>query len=260
MASETVTIPPECAVVNYNFYRAQSQIGSLSALPNTQGSQAPVPSTPSAAAAASSSNLPPLAPPPSSSTHATPVAGKKRKLDATNTNATTTPAQTPVAVKSPTTAEGMVVVHIPTGNVTKSDVELFYEAVQAHDIPAEHQFNVFHRIRVAKGLAQTKSRRKLLVLRLLALAAVTCVVSEDILNSKIFLYEPELIARLADLLQTDKEIPIDIQIASLNALDSIAHIRSKLTELLGAVNASANHGILMYVLRKVITALNSDRK
>jgi E3 ubiquitin-protein ligase HUWE1 len=44
----------------------------------------------------------------------------------------------------------------------------------------------------------------------------------------------------------------------LYALDAIARHRSKLSEVLTAANASANHGTLLYILRKVTVAMDSD--
>lgn len=38
----------------------------------------------------------------------------------------------------------------------------------------------------------------------------------------------------------------------------MAHHRARLSEVLTAVNASANHGVLMYVLRRAISSLDSD--
>jgi E3 ubiquitin-protein ligase HUWE1 len=44
----------------------------------------------------------------------------------------------------------------------------------------------------------------------------------------------------------------------LYALDAIGRHRSKLSEVLTAVNASANHGTLLYILRKVTVAMDSE--
>ena len=42
-----------------------------------------------------------------------------------------------------------------------------------------------------------------------------------------------------------------MQIYALCALDGIARHRGKLTEVLTALNASANHGILLQILRNI---------
>jgi E3 ubiquitin-protein ligase HUWE1 len=49
-----------------------------------------------------------------------------------------------------------------------------------------------------------------------------------------------------------------VQAAALYALDAIARHRSKLSEVLTAVNASANHGTLLFILRKVTVAMDSE--
>lgn len=49
-----------------------------------------------------------------------------------------------------------------------------------------------------------------------------------------------------------------VQTAALYALDAIARHRNKLNEVLTAVNASANHGTLLFILRKVTVAMESE--
>ncbi|RKO93186.1 hypothetical protein BDK51DRAFT_2244, partial [Blyttiomyces helicus] len=108
------------------------------------------------------------------------------------------------------------------------------------------------RIRVAVGIASPDVRRKLVIVRLLAIAIYVNVVTEDVAQTKLFLYEPDLCQKIADLLQPERNISFDIQTAAIYALDCIAHYRGRLGEVLTALNASANHGALMYTLRKII--------
>lgn len=51
----------------------------------------------------------------------------------------------------------------------------------------------------------------------------------------------------------DRGIPTQVQTAALTALDGIGRIRGKIQEILTAVNAGVNHGILMSLLRRTIT-------
>jgi E3 ubiquitin-protein ligase HUWE1 len=66
------------------------------------------------------------------------------------------------------------------------------------------------------------------------------------------LYEPDLTQHLAELIHHDRNIPIPVQIAAVNALDGIARYRHRSTEVLAAVNANVSHGILMGALRKAV--------
>jgi E3 ubiquitin-protein ligase HUWE1 len=45
---------------------------------------------------------------------------------------------------------------------------------------------------------------------------------------------------------------------ALFALDGLAHLRNKQADVLTAVNASASHGILLYMIRKTVSGLDSD--
>ncbi|KAI9321545.1 hypothetical protein BX666DRAFT_1903406 [Dichotomocladium elegans] len=52
----------------------------------------------------------------------------------------------------------------------KSDVELFQELVKQHDIPEEYHFELANHIRIANHITKPESRRKLLLIRVLAIA------------------------------------------------------------------------------------------
>ncbi|KAI9321546.1 hypothetical protein BX666DRAFT_2072991 [Dichotomocladium elegans] len=85
-------------------------------------------------------------------------------------------------------------------------------------------------------------------------ALVAQTVSETTAQNKVFLYEPHLVSKLAELTRPGNAVSYDVQTYSLCALDGIARHHGKLTEVLAAFNVSANHGILMHILRKI----NSD--
>ncbi|KAG1159830.1 hypothetical protein G6F37_004533 [Rhizopus arrhizus] len=57
--------------------------------------------------------------------------------------------------------------------------------------------------------------------------------------------------QITQLVCYDNHIPIDIQTYALYALDAIARHRIKLAEVLNALNAAANHGILLHTLRRL---------
>ncbi|KAI8588501.1 hypothetical protein BDZ88DRAFT_397137 [Geranomyces variabilis] len=142
------------------------------------------------------------------------------------------------------------------------------------------------KIRVALNIRDAASRRKLLTIRILSIAVLgksewslvgylgyfeivnkkgLCLVilgTEELIQSRLFTFEPDLVQRLADILhmESNEGDVFELQAACLHALDSMAHHRSRLGEVLTAVNASANHGILMFILRKAISAMDSDEQ
>ena len=84
------------------------------------------------------------------------------------------------------------------------------------------------------------------------------MVNEETSGAKLFLYNPDLVTLLGQLVQPDKQIDFKVQMAAVYALESIAHYRSKLSDVLAAVNASANHGILIYSLSMIASSLESE--
>ncbi|TPX56315.1 hypothetical protein SpCBS45565_g08434 [Spizellomyces sp. 'palustris'] len=159
---------------------------------------------------------------------------------------------------------GLTVISIPdVASTGKSEREIFLELVEQYNVPQEQRFPLMHKIRLALGLNDVSTRRRLLAIRFMAISVLVILGTEDVIQSKLFTYEPNLIQKLADVLQTDGPDAInpefrEIQTCSIYALDSMAHHRARLGEVLTAINASANHGVLMYILRKVVSSLDVD--
>lgn len=174
----------------------------------------------------------------------------------------------------------MTVVHIP--GVATSDREtmtILAEAVEKYDVPDEEKFELLCRIRIAKALGRANDvdREKLVVARLLSIAIygwshASRFYFESLSNAfvlahthgetqalnSLFLYEPELVSHIADLIHPDRDIPTSVQIASLIALDALGRYRAKISEVLTAVNAGVSHGILFSLLRKTVGQLQEQ--
>ncbi|CAO3635514.1 unnamed protein product [Mucor hiemalis] len=150
------------------------------------------------------------------------------------------------------TSEGnQVVTYLITDeDLKKDDIEIFTKIVKEYDIPKEYQFELANRVRIAKHMKEAHLRRQLLGIRILAISIMSHAVSETTAQNKVFIYEPHLIAQLAELLSPENKVDYDIQTFVLYALDAITRHRNKLSEVLTAINASANHGTMMQILRK----------
>ncbi|KAN0062881.1 E3 ubiquitin-protein ligase tom1 [Thecaphora frezii] len=156
--------------------------------------------------------------------------------------------------------EGLTTVVL--GNVLQQGrdaMDILENAVEAHAIPQEERFEVFQKIRLAMSLAQPEARRQILVCRLLAISCYAHVVSETTANTQLFLYEPDLVPRIAALVDPAQKCGMAIQAGAFYALDSLARFRSKATEVMNSVNASVNHGILLSVLRNLVEDLATDQ-
>ena len=109
----------------------------------------------------------------------------------------------------------------------------------------------------ALGAGRYEERQKLVVVRLLAMAVYAHTHVESQAQSSIFLYDSDLINHIAELLQLERGVPIMVQSVALAALDAFARYRGKIQEVLTAVNAGVNHGILMSLFRKTVTDIAS---
>lgn len=157
--------------------------------------------------------------------------------------------------------EGLTTVQL--GNVrtsTQPAVDILADAIETYGVPEPDRLDLLQKIRIAKALGSTPDRRTMLVVRLLAIAVFAHTSTESAAQSKLFLYEPELIPQLAELVHPDRNVPIEIQAAAFYALDALAKFKTKLSEVASALNASVSHGILMYVFRRTVTDLEGDNR
>lgn len=77
---------------------------------------------------------------------------------------------------------------------------------------------------------------------------------EDAVQSSIWLYEPELVNHMAELLVPGRDVGEPVVAAALLALDAAAHHR---TEVLTSINAHVSHGVLMGILRSISLKLTT---
>ncbi|EPQ27339.1 uncharacterized protein PFL1_06891 [Pseudozyma flocculosa PF-1] len=155
--------------------------------------------------------------------------------------------------------EGLTSVDL--GNVLQQGrdaIDILTDAVEAHGIPPEERFEVLQKIRLAMSMADPVARRQILVCRMLAIACYAHVVNEATANTQLFLYEPDLVPRIATLVDPAQGCEMAIQASAFYALDSLARFRGKATEVMNSVNASVNHGIILSVLRNLVEDLATD--
>jgi len=178
--------------------------------------------------------------------------------------ATPGPAPTTTASTKPT--EGLTSIHLPNlRTTTLSTVDLFLSLVETHSIPEPDRLNLLQKIRIGKALSSPSSspreRQQLLIARLLALAVYAHANPESQANVKIFLYEPELIPQLAELVHPERnDIPTDVKAAALYALEAFARYKGRTNEVASALNASVSHGVLMELVRKTAADLNAESR
>lgn len=166
----------------------------------------------------------------------------------------------PATPRKPSLSPGSIIIHVDEETLKKKDVmEILADILEVHSLSGDDKYELLCRMRVAKALVTGNEviREKLLVVRLLAIAIYGHTHSENQAASSLFLYEPDLTTHIAELLQLDRGISTSVQTAAIAALDSIARYRNRIQEVLGAINAGVNHGILMSLLRKTILDVNN---
>lgn len=86
--------------------------------------------------------------------------------------------------------------------------------------------------------------------------------SESEAQNSLFIYEPELVSHIAELLHPDRSslLPgsMSIQTAAIAALDGLCRYRSKTGEVLGCVGAGVTHGVLMSLMRRTVGLLADE--
>ena len=86
------------------------------------------------------------------------------------------------------------------------------------------------------------------------------LVPESNAQTDLFLYEPELVSHVAELIHSESSIPYGIQTAAISALDAMSRYRHRLAEVISSINASANHGVLMSLFRSTVLKLTEERR
>ncbi|KAK2463266.1 hypothetical protein APHAL10511_004921 [Amanita phalloides] len=136
---------------------------------------------------------------------------------------------------------------------SKPMMHVMAETIEKYSVPESEKFELLCRTRASLALLGTADEReKLTIVRLLAIAIFGHTHPEAQAATSLFLYEPDLIPHIAELLQVDRNVPISVQTAAIAALDALARYRGKIQEVLTAVNAGVNHGILMALFRKMV--------
>ncbi|KAG6878824.1 hypothetical protein C0992_007445, partial [Termitomyces sp. T32_za158] len=183
---------------------------------------------------------------------------RKEKESKMETDPSEVPQSSPRKSAAPPSASGSgaIAIHVSEEQlVSKPVMVLLSDLINAYKVPDDEKFELLTRIRAAKALApgQEADRVKLITIRLLAIAIYGHTHPESQASTSLFLYEPDVIAHISELLQIDQDIHVHLQTTAIAALDSLARYRQRNQEVLTAVNAGVNHGILMALVRKTLT-------
>ena len=135
-------------------------------------------------------------------------------------------------------------------------------------VPKPHYYELLHKLRVAYALLGTSgSRRELLAVRILV-SNLAYITSDSTFQQRFLTRDREEPKRqqfayqLADLLhlgcRDPLQVPLQLQTHAINALQALTKQKSAGPDVSAALNTSANHGILLFVLQKALQDLGQD--
>ncbi|PKI83767.1 HECT-type E3 ubiquitin transferase [Malassezia vespertilionis] len=151
--------------------------------------------------------------------------------------------------------EGLVRVQIDLHSDPRTPTEIVEATPDRAFMSHDELFELYQKVRVTLAYSHPHTRRQSLVCRLLAMACFSHTMNDAMANARLFLVEPNLIPRLVDLVEPRLGLDGWIQSAALYALESMAHFRHRLQEILAALNASVSHGVLLQSLGVVTEKL-----
>lgn len=132
------------------------------------------------------------------------------------------------------------------------------EVAEQHKISTDDQLALLNKSRILSS--DKTSRQHLYSIRLLAIATYVFYTPEDASQSSIFLYETTLVHQIVQLLVPGRGVGDNILSAAIYAIDACAHHKNKSSEVIAAVGANVNHGILISLVRDTIRRLTAGEE
>ncbi|KAF1917118.1 hypothetical protein BDU57DRAFT_548679 [Ampelomyces quisqualis] len=192
-----------------------------------------------------------------------------------------TPRQAPATptVESPITpgftpgqpsnkAAGPKTFELSADKVSSGDIhELIKQGLA--DLPDSVHYEFFHKLRVAKMLASGNTGRDdAIALRMLAMSNSGYVYGEKDFHTKIGQQDSDeprrlqLAHQLSELVHPPgnggRGLSLELQTFVLNALEALAKHKGKAPDICTALSVNVNHGVLFYLVRKLVAGLGSE--
>jgi E3 ubiquitin-protein ligase HUWE1 len=202
-----------------------------------------------------------------------------RRTSSMGPNRTPRQAQAAPAAESPTTpaftpgpasgkAVGPKYFELSADEVSNSDLhELIKQGLA--ELPDSVHYEFLHKLRVAKMLTSGNAGRDdAIALRMLAIANSGYVYGEKDFHAKVGQQDADeprrvqLAYQLSELVHPpnngERGISLELQTFVLNALEALAKHKGKASDISTALSVNVNHGVLFYLVRKLVAGLGSD--
>jgi E3 ubiquitin-protein ligase HUWE1 len=136
-------------------------------------------------------------------------------------------------------------------------------------VPEDNQYDLLQRVRVASAFQTSRAAvHDLVAVRILAISNLSYVYGETTFHQRIGQPDSEeprrtqLAQQLTDMLQPaspgQEEISREMMVIVIQALEALAKCKSKTSEIANALNITVSHGVLFYVLRKILATLGDE--
>ncbi|KAI1461171.1 hypothetical protein F4805DRAFT_315846 [Annulohypoxylon moriforme] len=200
----------------------------------------------------------------SAASQSTPRAGRQGAAEESPASASRSPA----VGRDESSPAGQKCLEISHASVSSSSIYQLLARAPA-DLPKDAKYELLNRLRVAKALTgSVESRRQALKARLLAIQNLAYIHTEPTFIEKVLRQdndEPrrfQLVYQLAELIHPAADgaavVPIDLQSIAFSLLEAISNFHHKLPDVFSALNATVNHGVLLYVIRKAVAEMKKD--
>jgi E3 ubiquitin-protein ligase HUWE1 len=136
------------------------------------------------------------------------------------------------------------------------------------DMPKESRYELFSRLRIAKALLDSpETRQQALGVRLTAILNLAHIQPESVFVDVALRQdndEPrryQLVYQLVELIHpptAEASIPLWLQNIAVQLLEGISTFSSKFQDVVSALNANVNHGVLLYIIRKTVADIKAS--
>ncbi|KAI1745403.1 hypothetical protein F4680DRAFT_465373 [Xylaria scruposa] len=245
------------ADVKLTYYPSSSTAPHEHAQPSVPDRSLPnVPSTPTPLRRSNSANA----------SHATPRTN--RQVQGLSEDSPGSPSRSPALGRDESISPGQKSLEVPQSTVITSCPYQLLDKLPK-DLPKETRYEFLNRLRVAKALTgSTASRQQALKARLLAIQNLAYIHVESTFVEKVLRQDSDeprrfqLVYQLAELIHPGAngttQVPLDLQSIALSLLEAISSFHTKVPDVFSALNATVNHGVLLYVIRKAVAEMKED--
>ena len=137
------------------------------------------------------------------------------------------------------------------------------------EIPKAAHYEFLHRLRVAKGMADSRSSRlQVIELRILAIMNLAYIYPENMFQQKLLQQDSDeprrlqIVQQLADITRPASKsrlnLPLELRTTAISALEALSKHKARFADVCSALQVNVNHGIIFHVLQEAVEDLASD--